>query len=276
MSRTFDALRRAAVNEPEEPQVLQVPVRSPLLERDSDNTLAGETRRIAAPPKPESHIVVDSDRQNSTVREHFRYMEHQFRKLRQSTGLKRILVTSSAPREGKTVVAANLAATLACGTARVLLIDADMRGAGSGSLFGATESVGLAGVLEGRATPSEAMVYLDALKVYYIPAGRPSSSPADLVQGGQMRDLLASLEQFDWVIVDSPPIGAFADALSMATQVDGVVVVARSGLTARHELEHTLAALKDCRVAGIVLNGHDKRQKDYYRSYYSSNGKARA
>jgi Mrp family chromosome partitioning ATPase len=130
------------------------------------------------------------------------------------------------------------------------------------------EAVGLADILERRARISDAMVYLEALKVHYIPSGRPSGSPADLAQGAPMRELLASLEEFDWIVVDSPPIGAFADALSLATQVDGVIFVARSGLTARHDLEQTLAMLKDRQIVGVVLNGYDKPRKDYYHSYY--------
>ena len=269
MSRTFDALRRATVQETQEPQVPRVPANSSAPERPSQDRPPGDVRRIAAPPRPESHIIIDSDRRNNTVREHFRYLEHKLQRLRQSAGLKRILVTSSAPREGKTVVAGNLAATLACGTARVLLIDADMRGCGRNTPFGLAGSPGLADILEGRVAPLDAMLYLDALKVYYIPAGQPSASPADLVQGRQMHDLLASLE-FDWVIVDSPPVGAFADALSMATRVDGVVLVARSGVTAKHDLERSIEALKDCRIVGLVLNGHDKRRKEYYRTYYTA------
>jgi capsular exopolysaccharide synthesis family protein len=180
------------------------------------------------------------------------------------------LVTSSTPKEGKTVVAANLAVTLACSSAHVLLLDADMRGPGSGALYGLENSLGLADILERRATLAETTVYLEELKVHYIPSGKPSSSPADLVKSARMKELFEEVAGFDWVVVDSPPIGTFADGLSLAPQVDAVLLVARSGMTSKRDLEESLAALKDSKIAAVVLNAHDQqRKRDSYYSYYS-------
>jgi succinoglycan biosynthesis transport protein ExoP len=229
-----------------------------------------EVRRLANTPEPESRIIVTTERQNP-VREQFRYIEHHLRKLRQKKPVKRILVTSAAPREGKTVVASNLAFTLAFSAARVLLIDGDMRGCGRADVLGVGDAKGLADILENRATVLETMIYLEALKTYYIPAGKPSIDPADLVQGERMREFLKTSEEFDWVVLDSPPIGAFADALSLASQVDTVVVVARSGVTQRRDLEESLAALQEYHVAGVVLNAYDQpKRHDYYYSYYDA------
>jgi Mrp family chromosome partitioning ATPase len=132
MSRSFDALRNAALRETG--SVDQAPNLPTQMEVAA--ACAKEVRHITACPGPESHITLDADGKPNTVRERFRYMEHQLRSLRRTVGIKRILVTSSVPREGKTVVACNLAATLACGGERVLLIDADLRGPGSSQLFG--------------------------------------------------------------------------------------------------------------------------------------------
>ncbi len=277
MSRSFEALRSAATNEPDSVPVrpLRVQVQAHEAEPAPSEIpqkadAAQEVRRIAEGPKAGSRIVPDLDGNHLEVREHFRYLEHELRKLRHATRLKRLLVTSAAPREGKTVISANLAATLACSSPRVLLIDADLRGPGSGPLLGVTRGPGLADVLEGHATISDAMLFLEALNVYHIPAGRPDGNPAALLQSDRMQGVLKALDDFDWLILDSPPIGAFADALSIAVQVDGVLVVARSGQTGKRELEQTLAALKDYRIAGLVLNGYDKPQKHYYYSYYRS------
>jgi capsular exopolysaccharide synthesis family protein len=223
---------------------------------------------IAHAPEPKSHIVTAAE-QNHPVREHFRYLEHQLRSLNRVSTLKTLLVTIAEPREGKTVVAGNLATTLACGAPRVLLINADMRAVNRDS-FGLGAERGLAEILEEKAKPSDVMVYLEALKVFYIPSGKPSTSPIDLLQAPSMRRLLKTVSEFDWVIVDSPPLGAFADALTIATEVDGVILVARSGLTRRRELEQSLQTLKHCRIAGVVLNASDRPKKDYYYSYYNA------
>ena len=223
---------------------------------------------ITRVPEPKSHIVTASE-QSHPVREHFRYIEHQLRTLDRVATLKRLLVTSAAPKEGKTVVAANLATTLACSARRVLLINADMRAVNRDS-FGLGAERGLAEILEESAKPSDVVVYLEALKVFYIPSGKPSVSPIDLLQGASMRRLLETVDEFDWVIVDSPPLGAFADALTLATYAHGVILVARSGLTRRRELEQSLQTLKHCRIAGVVLNASDQPKKDYYSSYYNA------
>lgn len=226
-------------------------------------------RHAGGRPAPESHIVLDTER-NNPIREQFRFLEHRLRKMAHDSGIRRVLVTSSAPKEGKTVVASNLAVTLACSSSRVVLIDADMRGPGSQSLFGLNETLGLADILEGRAKLFDVMLYLDELKINYIPAGKCSTSPADLVRNSRMQDLLGELGDFDWVVLDSPPIGAFADALSLARQVDTVVLVARSGVTRRAELEESLDSLKDSKIAGVVLNAHDQSRKmGSYYGYYA-------
>lgn len=205
---------------------------------------------------------------DSPIREHFRYLEHRLRGLRETSRMKRILVTSSIPGEGKTVIATNLAATLACGPDRVVLVDADMRGPSSERLFGMSGSAGLADILEGRAKASDVIMYLDALKVHYIPPGKAQTSPADLLQGASARNLLETLEEFDWIVVDSTPVCVFADALSLAAKVDAVVFVTRSGVTGRRELEQGLAALKESPLVAVVLNAYDQPRQRYYYSYY--------
>jgi Mrp family chromosome partitioning ATPase len=88
-----------------------------------------------------------------------------------------------------------------------------------------------------------------------------------------MQAFLAAVEEFDWVIIDSPPISMFADALSLAAQVDGVMLVARAGLTRRPDFERSLEALKKNRMVGVVFNGYDSPQKDYYTAYYGSSAR---
>ena len=273
MSRYHDALRRLETRKtPERQHLSQAEIFSEGLD-DSHLCLAESARHLKVLVRPASHIVVDVTR-NHPVREQFRFLEHRLRRLGETSGMKRVLVTSSTPKEGKTVVAANLAVTLACSSSRVLLVDADMRGPGSQALYGLTDQPGLAEILEERVSLSEALLYFEGLSIYYLPSGIPSSSPLDLLNGDRIKGLFALFDEFDWVVVDSPPINAFADALSLASQVDSVVLVARSGMTHKQDLEESLAALKDSKIAGVVLNAHDsERKRDSYYSYYSGGPK---
>lgn len=269
MSRLHEALRR--LEGTKFPQDEHSGVAELLTELS--NSLSGHTtrevRHVHAQIEPGSHIVVNASR-NNPICEQFRFLEHRLRHLGETSRIKRVLVTSSTPREGKTVVAANLAVTLACSSPRVLLVDADMRGPGSQALYGLNNSVGLADILEGRATLSDGLLYLEEMKVHFLPSGKTVSSPADLVKSVRMSELLAELDDFEWIIVDSPPIGAFADGLSLASQVDTVVLVARTGMTHKHDLEESVAALQGQKIAGVVLNAHDHpRKRDSYYSYYS-------
>ena len=274
MSRLHDALRQLERMDPSESEGPKIAEASWSVPKGRSGNPAESARRLRVQVKPESHIIVDTVR-NHPIREQFRFLEHRLRRLGETSRIKRVLVTSSTPKEGKTVVAANLAVTLSRSSSRVLLLDADMRGPGSQDLYGLACKSGLADVLEDRASLSDVLLYLEELKVYYIPSGTPTSSPVDLVNSERMKELFDEVEGFDWVVVDSPPIGTFADALSLSTNVDTVVLVARSGMTHKRDLEDSLSALKDARIAGVVLNAHEAgRKRDSYYYYYSQGSKA--
>ena len=261
MSRLFDAMRHVDVAESNA---------TPVKRADTEPTVPNGCKvltRIAL--KPESHILRTTDRQNS-AREHFKYLEHKLRGLRKMMPLKRILITSSSPKEGKTVVATNLATTLATGTSRVLLVDGDMRARANRNLFGLGEAPGFADALEGRREPGEVLAYLEDLNIYYVPSGVSSISPGDLLQGDRPAAFLRTADHFDWVVIDSPPVATFADALSLATHADAVVIVVRAGVTARQDLEATVAALQDsgATIAAVILNACDQPGMDNGRYVY--------
>lgn len=209
---------------------------------------------------------------NWSALEKFRYLGHRLQQLRSKRTLSRVLVTSAIPKEGKTVVSVNLAAVLARGSSRVLLIDADMRQANVRGLLGEPSRTGLADLLEGRETLSSALRFIDLLGIFYLPAGFPSSNPVELLQGQRMRDLMqATAAAFDWVVLDSPPLNVFADAHCLAGLSDGTLLVVRSGVTPREGFEEAIAALDGSFLAGIVLNGCEDERRDRY--YYRSTGK---
>lgn len=192
-----------------------------------------------------------------------------------------LLVTSAAPGDGKTTMAANLAAAHAEQGKRTLLIDGDLRRPSVHRNFNLPSVVGLSNALLGEISWREALVQTEALPhLYILPAGPPSRRASDLVGRGLTELLEEASSEYDLVILDAPPLLGFAEPMQMATAVDGVVVVARAGRTTRKAVASVLATLTRLRakVVGLVLNEVHKELSDsyyyygYYRSYYRPRG----
>ena len=219
--------------------------------------------------RPEKRILARDDNK-SLGAENFRFLSHRLHSIRQRRALGKLLVTSSVPEEGKTVVTVNLASILTRSSQRVLLIDADMRRPGVDRALEIPAIPGLADCLEGRITIGESLRRLDPMGLYYVAAGSPETNPVELLQGARMAELLKkAAATFEWVVVDTPPLLPFADAHCIATHADAVVLVARSGVTTRQNFQQALAALEGSYVAGVVLNGRDEPQQQSYYSRYT-------
>jgi capsular exopolysaccharide synthesis family protein len=184
-----------------------------------------------------------------------------------------LLITSAQPLEGKTTTACNLAAALAYGGAKVLLIDADMRRPSVHEGFGLPNGPGLADLLGGRARLAEAVHRLTDPDIWIMTAGTPPANPSELLGSSRMDDLLAQLQAgpFEWVVIDSPPVLAVTDAAVLAPRVSGVAFVLGAGMTRRRFADRaidTVAATK-ARVLGAVLNRVDiVRDHHAYSEYY--------
>jgi polysaccharide biosynthesis transport protein len=180
-----------------------------------------------------------------------------------------LTVTSTLPGEGKSLTAANLALTLASTEERVLLVEADLRRPSLSPLLGARRVPGLCEVLCGVATAPQAVQRVPGTRLHLLPAGSPvHASPADLLATAALRDLLAALAgSYDRIVVDTPPAGAVADALTLAPLTDGAVLVVQCGRVAIHELDQMIERLgqSGARLAGIVLN---RARPDRYRYDY--------
>jgi len=224
----------------------------------------------------DAHLVTRSPN-HEVGREKFLILRHRLSQIRRARQLKTLLVTSSIPQEGKTLVAVNLAATLALNSSRVLLIDADLRESSVHRILGLPALSGLAECLEGRTGLTTAVRRLDHLGISYIPAGRPTTSPVNLFQSRIMRDVLDEVaSNFDWVIVDSPPLNPVADSHCLASVTDAVLLVARSGITPRPALLEALVALRGIFVAGMVFNAVTNAHASSYDSYYYGQGQTGA
>jgi capsular exopolysaccharide synthesis family protein len=194
-----------------------------------------------------------------------------------------LVVSSPAPREGKTTVTANLAVALAEIGCRVLAVDADLRKPSLHEIFGVENGVGLAGVLRGTVPatrPLGELVSPTAVpNLTVLTAG--SAAPADiaLLHSPRLRELLTlARAHYDAVLIDTPPMAAMADARVVARQADGVILVARAGRTSRESLRSSSQRfLEDgTRVIGTILNDWDPRRSsrhgndrysECYRSY---------
>jgi succinoglycan biosynthesis transport protein ExoP len=189
---------------------------------------------------------------------------------------KTILITSALPQEGKTTTSINTATVLAQKGVRVLLVDADLRRPSIHKTLGMGPRVGLSNVLTGGTTLQQATVRSSLLpSLYILPAGTPPPNPAELLASTQMLDLLAELrEQYDHIIVDTPPTLSVTDAVVLSTRADAVVLVIRSGQTTKPALRRSrdILAQVNARVAGVLLNAVDLDSPDYYY-YYEYQGK---
>jgi capsular exopolysaccharide synthesis family protein len=171
-----------------------------------------------------------------------------------------IMMTSSIQGEGKTTMLANLAVTLAQAGHRTLMIDGDLRMAGLSGLFSnvsCEHRPGLSDLLA-RHLPLEQTVHQTAVpSLDILPAGTKAPNPAELVGSETMKRLLTGLkERYDFILIDSPPVMAVADALLLSRMVDSVLFVVRSAITprlvardARQKLVHVRA-----RIIGVILN----------------------
>lgn len=170
-------------------------------------------------------------------------------------GLKTVMVTSAIPREGKTLTIVNLALTLSESYDRkVLLIDADLRKPSVHTVLGVPNGAGLAEALASEGGPLPFVPVTPRLSV--LPAGHPGPSPLAGLTSDRMRTLLDECEErFDWVLLDTPPIGVLPDAQLLARLTRAVVFVIGAGTTQFPIVERAIADVGRDSIIGTVLNG---------------------
>jgi capsular exopolysaccharide synthesis family protein len=186
-------------------------------------------------------------------------------------GPRSIVVTSTMPGEGKSVVSSNVAISLAFAGQTVLLIDADMRRPQVHSMFGIPQEPGLSNAIVGTAPASEAIQRTAVPNLWVLPAGRQPPNPAELLGSRRFREFLSSLgKHFTWVIVDSPPVLAVTDSSVVSHLVNGVIFVVGAEMTGRTAAKTALDQLDGAKAKylGAVLNKVDLRKNGYYYSHY--------
>ena len=195
---------------------------------------------------------------------------------------KKIVITSPNPAEGKTTTVINTAIALSQTGAQVLVIDTDMRKPRIHKIFDEENGVGLSNFLSGHGDLKSIIKKTEIPNLYYIPSGPIPPNPSELIGSSLFKSMMASLgEQFDHLILDSPPVLGFADSIILSTSVDGIILVVLGGKTPRETLQRAKEVLHqvNAKILGVVINRIDIQRSDYgyyyyrYHYYYGKEGK---
>jgi capsular exopolysaccharide synthesis family protein len=224
--------------------------------------------QISIPPE---NCLVSVGKEESLGAEKFRFLAVRLRHLRQNRPLKKILITSSIPQEGKSTVAANLACTLARRKQqKTLLLEGDLRRPTLAERFGLGRIPGLCEWLSGQ-TEGINLYRLEGLGLWVLPAGAAPQNPLELMQSGKLAPLMTQLESwFDWIVIDSPPVLPLADASMWSRLADGILLVTRKGTTEKRQLQRGLETLEKSKLLGALVNSSaNAAHTDYYQRYSS-------
>lgn len=180
-----------------------------------------------------------------------------------------IMVTSSEPGEGKSTTAGNLALCLAQGEKKVILVDCDLRKPSLHKKFKISNIVGLSDVMIGKEELVTAMHrYNNNLVI--LTSGKIPPNPSEMLSSKAMTTLLDTLKQnFDYIILDTPPVQAVTDSQILATKADGTILVVRAERTKKDSVQSAINLLKkvNADIIGTVLNGLDNSRNKYYYYY---------
>jgi capsular exopolysaccharide synthesis family protein len=219
---------------------------------------------------PEDSKLVCLNAPESFGAEKFRFLGVRLRQLQHARPLKKLLITSTIPEEGKSTVSANLATILARRQQpKILLLEGDLRRPSLAKQFGLGVIPGLSEWLKGEPRPIEHIYRLEGPNLWFLPAGRPPENPLELMQSGRLSALLNQLSAwFDWIVIDSPPILPLADTSVWARLADGILLVTREGITKRRMLQRGLQALEQSKLLGAVVNSSaNTDHSNYYQRY---------
>jgi len=187
--------------------------------------------------------------------------------------LKTILITSSAPQEGKTTIAVNLAGSFAHSKKKVLLIDCDLRKPSVHKLFNRDKVPGLIDFLVGSVKLDEVLIKSEIPNLSIILSGTIPPNPAEMLDSQEMRNFLKKLrDQFDLIILDSPPIIAVTDSEILTSMVDGTILIVSSENTEIDMMERSVELIRreNTQFLGTVLNNFSYKSGygSYYKYYY--------
>jgi protein-tyrosine kinase len=295
MSRIHDALKRAeqeratstggyvetALAPPEVqpvsmPPVVQSAAAAPSLAA-SPSIAAGFTYEALLARCPQTNWTPDlrtmlffEEDENRVGAEEFRTLRSRLYQIREKLPLKRLMVTSALPKEGKSFVTGNLGQVLVRQHGRrALVIDADLRSPGLHRHLGASQNPGLSEYLLGECDEFSVLQRGPMQNLFFLPAGRVVPSASELLANGRLKLFLQRVEPlFDWIIMDTPPVIPVADSTLLANFCDGVVMVVRSNMTPSDLARRAREEFQDKLLLGVVLNGAPSGNLTQSKYYY--------
>jgi len=216
--------------------------------------------------------LVGTEGFSSAAMEQYRKLAATLHHAQSERGIQVIMTSSALPGEGKSLTSVNLALTLSESYhKRVLLIDVDLRRPTVQRIFGLPP---IGGLNEGLTASEDRPIAVSRVskRLFVLPAGRPEADPMSGLTSARMKRLIAQASgAFDWVIVDSPPVGLLPDASLLAALVDGVLLVIRSGKAPFALVKRAVEIITHQRILGVVMNAidykHDRNAGGYYEYY---------
>lgn len=214
----------------------------------------------------QSRLVCITDKEDPTA-EAIRLLGVRLRDLRRTRPLKKLLITSTIPQEGKSTISANLACALAqSADEKVLLVEGDLRRPTLPRMFGIGVSTGISDCVKNETQEITGIYRLEEAGIWILPACETPSNPLELLQSRQLQSVMDRLTAyFDWIIIDSPPVLPLADTSIWMRMADGVLLVTRQGTTEKQQLTKGLEALPSNKLIGALVNGS---QASVYSGYY--------
>ena len=218
-------------------------------------------------------MVVTVAEPNSPAAESYRSLRTSLQFARQEQQLRSLVVTSPGASEGKTATLANLGVVFAQAGERVVLVSCDLRRPRIGAFFGLDEQLGLTGVLLDERTLEETVLPVPGFeRLSLLPAGPVPPNPAELLDSARTRDIFTRLrDQYDLVLIDSPPVLPVTDAAILSRHADATLMLAAAGQTRRSDLHRAVEKLDQvgATILGMVLNKVTRQTGRYYGYTYS-------
>lgn len=246
--------------------VRQAAMATGLLAESEEVDQSSDFKPLKIFPPLKSHLVCLPDSE-SPAAESFHLLGVRLRHLRRERPLKKVLITSTVPEEGKSMVAANLACTLALRTRqRTLLLEGDVRRPTQSHIFGLGRNPGICEWLLGQRSLKSSIYQLEGPGLFILPAGIASNDSLELLQSGKLTGMMDQLAKwFDWIVIDSPPVLPLADTSVWTNLADGILLVTRQGKTEKRQLLKGIEALDPQKLIGALLNcSRSVSRSDYY------------
>lgn len=256
-----DQMRSARYENHRKPRLIKMSTESePLPE------VFGRFQVLKGQPAPGSKLVTVTQRESAAA-EAFRLLAIRLTDFKRSRQLKRLLVTSSIPQEGKSLTAANLACALSKSDyPRTLLIEGDLRRPTQSTIFEVQVERGLTEFLEGKCALEDCIYFVECAGLWLLPAGRATVNLQELMLSDRLVSLLEEISGwFDWVVIDSPPMLPLADTSIWMRIAEGILLTVRKGKSEKEALKSCIDALDREKVIGALLNSVTvPEHADYY------------